>query len=277
MTRGTTRKRASLLTSLIAVPLGCLVGVPFYYILVNCFKTQGEMAADPFGLPHSWSFQNFAEVFRTQPVVEAFFNTVYVTAVSVVLMLLIGSMAAFAMIYRRSGLHTVVGAVLMVCFVIPYQATIIPLYQMLVDANLYDNLNGLIAIYSAGSVFCYFVIVGYMRKLPTEILEAARIDGAGPLRIYRSVALPLIRPVLVTVGVFQVMWVWNDYVSPTILISSPNHSTLVLLAYQAVSQFTTNWPSFLAVTVIVLIPMVVFFIAMQKYIVEGLFTGGVKG
>jgi len=272
-----TRKRASILTSLIAVPLGCLVGVPFYYIVVNCFKTQGEMAAAPFGLPRHWTFQNFTDVFRTQPVVEAFFNTVYVTAVSVALMLIAGSMAAFAMIYRKSKLHTVIAAVLLACYVVPYQVTIIPLYQMLVNANLYDSLNGLIAIYLAGSVFCYFVIAGYMRKLPTEVLEAARIDGAGPFRIYRSVALPLIRPVLATVGVFQVMWVWNDYVSPTILISSPNHDTLVLLAYQAISQFTTNWPSFLAVTVIVLIPMVVFFVAMQKYIVAGLFTGSVKG
>jgi raffinose/stachyose/melibiose transport system permease protein len=110
-----------------------------------------------------------------------------------------------------------------------------------------------------------------------EILEAARIDGAGPFRIYWNMVVPLIRPVLITVGVFQVMWVWNDYISPTIFLSSPSHYTLVLLAEQAVAQFTTNWPDFMAVTVIVLIPMLVFFVTMQRYIVDGLVSGSVKG
>jgi raffinose/stachyose/melibiose transport system permease protein len=272
-----TRRSASILTSAVMLLLSCVVGLPFYYILVNTFKTQGEMDASPFGLPHSWNWSNYAQAFDTQPVVRAFFNTVYVTGLSVVLMLLIGSMAAFAMIYRTSKLHKVFSAVLLASFLVPYQTTIIPLYQMLVNANLVDSLNGLVVIYLSGSVFCYFVIVGYMRTLPMEVLEAARIDGAGPLRIYWSIVLPLVRPVLITVGVFQTMWVWNDYISPTILISSPDKSTLVLLASQAVGQFTTDWPAFMTVTVIVLIPMLVFFLTLQKHIVEGLVAGSVKG
>lgn len=273
----TRRRTISVAVSLVMIPLSFLVALPFYYIVVNTFKTQGEMEADPFGLPHSWSLHNYSQAFDTQPVVRAFFNTVYVTGVSVALMLLVGSMAAFAMIYRRSRIHTVIGVVLLAVFLVPYQTTIIPLYQMLVGAGLDDSLNGLVVIYLAGAVFCYFVIIAYMRTLPLEIIEAARIDGAGPLRIYRSVVLPLIRPVLTTVGVFQTMWVWNDFISPTILISSPGKSTLVLLASQAVGQFTTDWPAFMTITVIVLIPMVIFFLTLQKYIVEGLVSGSVKG
>ncbi|MEU4226945.1 ABC transporter permease subunit [Nonomuraea sp. NPDC026600] len=104
-----------------------------------------------------------------------------------------------------------------------------------------------------------------------------RIDGAGPLRIYFRIVLPLIQPVLITVGVFQVVWVWNDYISPTIFLSSPEKTTIVLLASQAVSQFTVNWPSFMAVAVIALLPMLIFFVAMQKYIVQGLTNGSIKG
>lgn len=272
-----TRRRARWVTTAIMVPLACLVGVPFYYIVVNTFKTQGQMAANPFGLPTSPTFQNYVEVFEGTNVLRAFANTAYVTAGAVVLQLLIGSMAAFAMIYRRSRLSAIFGGLLLLSFLVPFQTTIIPLYQMIVQAQLVDSLTGLIVVYLGGAVFAYFLIIGYLRTVPGEIFEAARIDGAGPFRMYWKIALPLIRPVLITVGVFQVMSVWNDYVSPTIFLSSPEKSTLVLLAYQSVAQFTVNWPAFMAVSVVVLIPMVVFFVTMQRYIVDGLVAGSVKG
>jgi raffinose/stachyose/melibiose transport system permease protein len=116
-----------------------------------------------------------------------------------------------------------------------------------------------------------------MRTIPAELLEAARIDGAGPFRIYRTIVLPLIRPILVTVGVFQTMWVWNDFITPNVFISSEDKQTLVLQVYSAVGQFTTDWPLFMTLTVIVLIPMVVFFVFMQRHIVSGLVSGSVKG
>lgn len=273
----TRRRLASVITSLVMIPLACLVGLPFYYVLVNTFKTQTEMSINPLGLPTEFTLQNYADIFTKSPVLLAFANTVYVTGVSVALMVIIGSMAAFAMIYRRGRLTTIFGGILLFAFLVPYQTTIIPLYKMVVGAGGVDTLEGLIAIYLAGAVFCYFIIVGYMRSVPFEIIEAARIDGASPIRIYWTIVMPLIRPVLITVSVFQVMWVWNDYVSPIIFLSSPEKSTLVLLASRAVSEFSVNWPAFMSVTVIVLIPMVIFFVTMQKYIVDGLVGGSVKG
>lgn len=276
-----THRTATILTrtvgSVVLIVLACVVGLPFAYIVVNTFKSQPQMELDPLGLPSHWTLSNYVSAFTTSNIGQAFLNTVYVTATSVVLMLIIGSTAAFSLVYRGGRFSTIISGVLLAAFLVPYQSTIIPLYQLFVGAGLADNLQGLIAIYLAGSVFCYFIIVGYMRSVPMEILEAARIDGAGPLRLYGSIVLPLIRPVLITVGVFQVMWVWNDYISPTIFLSSPSNSTLVLLAEQAVAQFTTNWPAFMTVTVIVLVPMLVFFIFMQRYIVDGLVSGSVKG
>ncbi|HKT56349.1 MAG TPA: carbohydrate ABC transporter permease [Microbacterium sp.] len=277
MSRSTARILTRSVGSIVLVLMACLVGLPFAYIIINTFKTQPEMQKNPLGLPTSWTLHNYVDVFVQSNVGQAFLNTVYVTAVSVVLMLLIGSMAAFSLVYRGGRLSTLIGGVLLAAFLVPFQSTIIPLYLLIVNVGLADNLQGLIAIYLGGSVFCYFIIVGYMRTVPREILEAARIDGAGPWRLYFSIVLPLIRPVLITVGVFQVMWVWNDYISPTIFLSSPSNNTLVLLAEQAVAQFTTNWPAFMTVTVIVLIPMLIFFIFMQKYIVDGLVSGSVKG
>lgn len=266
-----------IILSIIMVPLACLVALPFYYILVNTLKTQQQTAANPLALPTDLNFENYIHVFATMPIALSFLNTVYVTVVSIALMLLIGSMAAFGVLTGKGRFATVIGVVLVVAFLIPGQATLIPLYHILAGLELVDSLNGLIIMYSCGAIFCYFLIIGYMRSLPGELFEAARIDGAGPFRVYWSVALPLIRPILVTVGVFQTMWVWNDFITPNVFINSPNKQTLVLQVYTAMGQFTTDWPAFMTLSVIVLVPMVVFFLLAQRHIVSGLVNGSVKG
>lgn len=265
------------LLSILLVPLGCLVALPFYYIVVNTLKTQAETASSPLALPSSLYLDNYIDVCQRIPVLQSFANTLYVTVLSIAVMLLVGSMAAYGVLLGKGRLATIVGVVLVIAFVVPGQATLIPLYRMLAGLELVDTLNGLVIMYACGSIFCYFLIIGYMRSLPTELFEAARIDGAGSFRIYWSIALPLIRPILVTVGVFQTMWVWNDFITPNVFINSPEKQTLVLQVYTAVGQFTTNWPVFMTLTVIVLIPMVVFFLFAQRQIVSGLVNGGVKG
>jgi raffinose/stachyose/melibiose transport system permease protein len=271
------RQNKGILASAIMIPIACIVAVPFYYVLVNTLKTQPESTSSPLGLPFHPYFGNYLHVFQTIPVVQSFLNTLYVTVVSIALMLLIGSMAAFGVLIGKGRLATLVGIALVIAFVVPGQSTLIPLYRMLAGVQLVDSLNGLIIMYACGSIFCYFLIIGYMRSLPTELFEAAKIDGAGAFRVYWNVALPLIRPILVTVGVFQTMWVWNDFITPNVFINSPEKQTLVLQVYTAVGQFTTDWPAFMTLSVIVLIPMVVFFIFAQRQIVSGLVGGAVKG
>lgn len=267
----------NLLTSVVMIPVACLMALPFYYIVVNTFKSQQETTASPLGLPRHLRLDNYRNVFDNLPIVHTFLNTLYVTSVSILVMLLVGSMAAFGMLIGRGRANKVFAGFLLLAFLVPGQATLIPIYQMFVKAHLVDSLNGLIAIYSCGSIFCYFLILGYMKTIPAEMLEAARIDGAGPWRIFRSLVLPLIRPILVTVGVFQTMWVWNDFITPNVFISSPEKQTLVLQVYTAVGAFTTDWPAFMTLSVIVLIPMVLFFVFMQRHIVSGLMSGAVKG
>jgi len=266
-----------ILLSIAMIPIACLMAVPFYYIVVNTFKTQVETTNSPLALPTSLNLANYVNVFQTLPIVQSFFNTLYVTAISIALMLVIGSMAAFGVLIGKGRFTTVVGVILVIAFLVPGQATLIPLYHMLVGVGLVDSLNGLVVMYACGAIFCYFLIIGYMKTVPSELFEAARIDGASAFRIYWSVALPLIRPILVTVGVFQTMWVWNDFITPNVFISSPEKQTLVLQVYSAIGQFTTDWPSFMTLSVIVLIPMVIFFIFMQRHIVSGLVSGSVKG
>jgi raffinose/stachyose/melibiose transport system permease protein len=271
-----TERRRPLL-SVAMIGLACLVGLPLYYIVVNTFKTQAEMVASPLAPPSSLFLGNYAEVFAQVPLAQSFGNTLYVTVGAVLVQLAVGAMAAYGMIMRATVFNRVFGLILLLGFIVPGQSTLIPLYRTLVDLQLVDSLNGLIFMYSGGAIFCYFLIQGYLRTLPYEIIEAAKIDGAGVWQIFWRIVLPLITPILVTVGVFQTMWVWNDFILPNVFISSPEKQTIVLQVYHAVGEFTTDWPAFMTLSVIALVPMVIFFVFTQRHIVSGLLAGSVKG
>ncbi|MGM7666012.1 carbohydrate ABC transporter permease [Microbacterium sp. A93] len=269
------RLRSAVL-SIVMIPIACVVGIPYYYILINTFKTQQETAASPLGLPSGLNFENYRTAFETVPIAQSFANTVYVTLFSILLMLIVGSMAAFALVMRKSRFNKLFGFLLLIAFTVPFQTILIPIYLSIAKLGLVDSLNGLIVVYSGGSIFCYFLIQGYMRTVPHEIIEAARIDGAGTFAIFWRIMLPLIRPILVTVAVFQVMWVWNDFLTPQVFLTSSKNNTLVLEVYSAVGEFSVNWPLFLTISAIALIPMVIFFVFMQKHIISGLVSGAVK-
>jgi len=271
------KERTSPLTAVIIIPVALIVALPLYYIVVNTFKTQAEMSSSPFALPTQLFLDNYATVFGTVPLVQSFANTLFVTVMSLLLMLIVGSLAAYGMIIADTRFVRWFGAALVLGFIIPSQSTLIPLYRLLVRIGLIDTLTGLVFLYSAGSIFCYFLILGYMKSVPYELIEAARIDGANAFAIYWRIVLPLIRPILVTVAVFQTMWIWNDFITPNVFLVSPEKSTLVLQVYKSVGEFTTDWPSFMTLSVLALLPMVVFFVFTQRHIVSGLLAGGVKG
>ncbi|AFU70815.1 carbohydrate ABC transporter permease [Bifidobacterium asteroides] len=270
-------RRRSVVRSVVVLIIALICAVPLWYILINTFKTVPDMATNPLGLPKQWTLRNYTRAFATVPIVRSLVNTLIVTFFGVLFQVLIGALAAYGMIMRKSIFTSVIGVILMIAFVIPAQSTLIPLYRMESSVGLVNTLLGLIVMYLGGAVFCYFLIVGYMQSLPFELIEAARIDGAGPLRIFWSIVLPLIRPILTTVVVFQTMSTWNDFMTANVFISSSNLRTIVLQVYNAVGQFTTDWPSFMTITVLALIPVFIFFIFCQKWIVSGLVAGAVKG
>lgn len=267
----------SVITSIVMIVIALVFAVPLWYIIINTFKTIPDMSSNPLGLPKEWTFHNYVNAFKTVPILRSLWNTLIVTFFGVLLQVVIGALAAYGMVLRKSMFTSIVGAVLMIAFVVPAQTTLIPLYRMEAQTGLVNTLLGLIIIYLGGAVFCYFLIVGYMRSLPFELIEAARIDGAGPLRIFRSIVMPLIRPILTTVVVFQTMGTWNDFMNANVFLSSSNLRTIVLQVYNAVGQFSTDWPSFMTITVLSLLPVFVFFIFCQKWIVSGLVAGSVKG
>ncbi|KFI77142.1 carbohydrate ABC transporter permease [Bifidobacterium mongoliense] len=263
--------------TVIVLALALLCALPLWYVLINSFKSSIDMITNPMGLPKHWVFSNFGDAFSDGTMLRSFANTIILTVAGVFLQVLIGSMAAFGIVYKRSTFTKIVGGVLMVAFSIPLQATLLPQFKMAAAVGLVNSLLGLVVLYTGSSVFCYFLIVGYMSSLPSELFEAAKIDGAGAGRIYVRIVLPLIKPILTTVVVFQTMSTWNDFLLPSVFLSSTDKQTVVLQVYNAVQKFSTNWPLFMTITVITLIPVFIFFFFCQKWIVSGLVAGSVKG
>lgn len=257
--------------------IALICAVPLYYVVISSFKTPIDMIKHPLQLPTQWLWNNYIDAFADGTIIQAFINTIIVTAVAVILQVLIGSLAAYGVVQKKSLFTMIIGSILMITFAIPVQATLLPLYRMESSIGLTDTLTGLVALYMGSCVFCYFLIVGYMKALPQELFEAAKIDGAGPFRIYWTIVLPLIRPIIIAVVVFQTMGTWNDFLLPSVFLSSTDKQTVVLQVYNAVQQFTTNWPLFMATTVLALIPVFIFFCFCQKWIVSGLLAGSVKG
>lgn len=262
---------------LVMLPVGIIMFFPFYLILINTFKTEQDTVSRPMGLPREWVFDNYIQVFEQTPLLRSFSNSLVLTVCSVLLMVLIGAMAAYPVVFNPNRLNRFLMLYLLAGFMIPFQTTLIPLFQLMTKLQLVNKLYGLILLYLGGSVFVFFLIMGYMRTIPKDLSEAAIIDGCSIWGIFWRIILPLLKPITVTCIIFQSMWIWNDFLAPMLFLSSRSKSTLVLEIYKAKGEFTVNWPMFMTMTVITLVPIFIFFLLMQKQIVKGIASGAIKG
>lgn len=269
--------KRSWLLDILMLPAGVVAFFPFYLIIINTFKTMQDTARNPIGLPAQWIFTNYVEVFEQTAVIRSFLNTLNITFFSVVLIVLIGAMGAYPVVFNVNRLTRVIMLYLLAGFMIPFQATLIPLFQLMSNLNFINKHYGLIILYTSGAVFVFFLMMGYMRTIPRELSEAAVIDGCSVWGIFWRIIFPLLKPITMTSIIFETMWIWNDFLAPMLFLNSASKSTLVLQIYKAKGEFTVQWPMFMTLTVITLIPIFIFFLFMQKHIVKGIATGAVKG
>ncbi|MDQ0222413.1 carbohydrate ABC transporter permease [Streptococcus moroccensis] len=271
------KNKKNYLLSIIMIFVAVLFLIPFYYILVSTFKTQQQMTQNPLSFPMEPYFGNYERVLETTPILQSFLNTLFVTVGGVTLTVLLGAMAAFPIVFNSNKTNNIIRIFLLGGFMVPAQASIIPLYLLMSRVNMIDSLTGLIILTLPGSIFCSFMIQGYMKSIPIDLFESAYLDGASVWQVFWKIVFPLLQPILITTATFQTMWIWNDFMTPNIFINSESKKTLVLQVYSAISEFTVDWPAFMTLSVMVIIPMVFFFIFAQKYLVKGLTSGAVKG
>jgi raffinose/stachyose/melibiose transport system permease protein len=266
---------------LLWVPAICwlfVAGLPFWFMLQSGFKSQFELLSAPFwALPDRWSLENF-RIVLAGGFPRSLVNSLFVVSVSVTLILAVASMAAYAFSRLRFRFNRLLFGLIVAGLAIPVHVTLIPVYLLTTRMGLYDTLWALVGPYVAFNLpMAVFVLTEFMRDIPAELEEAARMDGAGPVSVFVKVILPLSRPGLVTVGIYSAVALWNEFVFAYVLTSSPGRRTLPLAIWDYQGQYAANIPLIMAVLSLSALPLILIYVVAQERVTSGMMAGAIKG
>ncbi|HMH57723.1 MAG TPA: carbohydrate ABC transporter permease [Galbitalea sp.] len=251
---------------------------PILLVLITSFRSFNDIALNGISsLPHSFTFATFTQAWRLGGFAQALTNSMIVTIPTVFLSLLLAAAAAFALSRYRLPFRRTILLIMLAGNLLPVQTILIPVARITQDLGIFDTLGALIAVQTAfGLGFYTFVLYGFMRSIPTELQDAASIDGASPVRIFLQVILPLTRPALGALGALAFTWIFNDLLWSITLIqtSSKLPTTAAVLSLQG--EYVSSWSVVAAGTVIAAIPSAIVFFIFQKSFVGGLALGSVK-
>lgn len=256
----------------------CLFGFPLVVTFLMSFKSQSEyMSGNFWGLPSQLYFGNYTKVFASH-FLTYFRNSLVVSGLSVLLILLIASMASYAFAKLHFRLSGPLFLLFLAGMMIPVHTTIIPIYELTRKLHLTDTLPGLIGPYiSFGLPIAIYITTSFFKDIPQSIHESAMIDGAGKLRIYRSIMMPLSVPALSTVGIFTFLTSWNEFIYALTLISSNENKTLPLGIREFYGTESVNIPGVLTAILVGSLPIILLYLLAQEKVISGLSAGAVKG
>lgn len=264
--------------SIAALAVGIVFVSPLYLVFVNSVKTVREIYLSPLGLPVEISWNNFGRVMEKIDFGQALKNSLFFVVFGVAGLLVICSMAAYRLARRRTRVNKFVYLLLVSSILVPFQTVMIPLIKIIASIGLYNTRIGvLLAYYGYGIPFAVFLFYGFLSSIPREIEEAALIDGGSLFQVYRCIILPLLKPICVTVAVLDVLWIYNDFLLPFVLISDNELRTLPLVMYTFFTAYERPWDLAMASLTMVLTPAIIMFVILQKQITGGIVSGAVKG
>ena len=252
--------------------------VPFWFMVLTGFKHSMELMTRPvWAFPDSPTVANFVNVLNNR-----FFrflaNSSIVVSVSILLVVLISSMAAYVFARIRFRLNQPLFALIIAGLIVPIHVTLIPIYLLTTRIGIYDTLYALIGPYVAFSLpVSIFILTQFMRQIPYELEDAARIDGCGPMGSFFRIILPLSRSGLVTIAIFNAVSLWNEFVFAFVLTSSPSTRTLPLAIWDFQGQYASDIPQIMAVLLLSALPLIIAYIIFQEQLVKGIMAGAIKG
>lgn len=250
---------------------------PLFVMVASSFKTNAEIFSSPLSLPTHFSSANLEKVWTETNFVRYLANSVGITAASVALILLFSTLAGYAIARYRFRLSSLVLMFFLSGMTVPLKLAIIPLFIQLDTLGLVDSYLGLVLVYVAmGIPSAVFIMTGFLRTLPRELEESARMDGANELRIMWSIMLPLARPALVIVAIQNAVPIWNDFFFPLVLITSDNLKTLPQGLTVFVGEFTTDWGVLFTGLTLAALPITLLYIVLSKQFISGITQGAVK-
>ena len=262
----------------------CLVWVmPIFEVVINSFKENTFVNLEPFALPNSESFVGFANyvkgmTFGNYPFLKSVAYSLLITVVSVALILLFCSMSAWYIGRVQSRAANIFYYLCLFSMIVPFQMVMFTLTFTADRLKLNSPYTIPIVYLGFGAGLAIFMFVGFVKGLPLEIEEAAAIDGCGPLRTFFSVVLPMLKPTMISVGILELMWVWNDYLLPYLVLDRTKYMTIPIhVQYLKGSYGTVDLGATMAVIMLSIIPIIVVYLCCQKHIIKGVAAGAVKG
>jgi raffinose/stachyose/melibiose transport system permease protein len=247
-------------------------------MVINSFKDRLSIYKNPFWLPKTWNFSNYVNVLKEGDFLAYFKNSVVVVILSIFFVLVFGSLVAYAFANWKSRLSNILYFFFIAGMMLPIRIASIKLLEMVRDLKLINTIWSLIPIYVAmGLPIAVFILTEYMRQIPKELMEAAYMDGADRLSILIRIIVPLVRPALATVAIYNLVPYWNDLWFPLIFISDEHSKTLLLGVTRLFGQFQTDWSMVLAVLTLSALPVIILYTIMSRQFIKGLTAGATKG
>lgn len=277
------KKTRSVIANIILILL-CIVWLfPVYIIVVNAFKNRAELYENILAFPKSFSFKYYAEAMDKMEIVNALKNSLIVTIVSIAIIIVLASMCAWMLARKDNKLSKVIFSVFVATMLIPFQTLMMPLMQVLgfgrdtLHLPVVNTLGGLIFCYIGfGASMSVFLFHGFVKSIPVALEEAATIDGCTKFGVFWRIVFPMLKPVTMTVIILDVIWIWNDYLLPSLVLSSKANRTIPLSTANFFGQFTIQWNLAMAGLTLTIIPVIIFYLCAQKYIIKGVAAGAVK-
>lgn len=268
----------------IGVIVLCLLYLfPIYIILVNSFKDRQELYDNILALPSKLSFEFYGKAMEKMNFLRAFANSLIVTLVSILFIVVLASMTAWMLVRVNNLLSKILFSVFVSTMLIPFQTLMMPLMQELgwirdtLHISMMDKLGGLIFMnIGFGASMAVFLYHGFIKSIPISLEEAATIDGCSKLGVFWKIVFPMLKPTTMTVVILDVIWIWNDYLLPSLVLSSKANRTIPLSTFSFFGQFTIQWNMAMAGLMLTIIPVILFYLCAQKYIIKGVAAGAVK-
>lgn len=254
---------------------------PILLVIMNSFKAKNYLGTEPFAFPNAQSFvgfDNYIEGAQKIGFFPAFLTSVFITVFAVLLIVLCTSMCAWFIVRVKKWYSKLLYLLCAFSMIVPFQMVMYPMSQIAAQLHL-NNMVGIIFVYLGfGAGLAVFMFVGFVKSVPLEIEEAAMIDGCGALRTYFLVVFPILKPTAITVAILDAMWIWNDYLLPYLLLNATDTKTLPMaIQYLRGGYGSIDMANMMAMIVLSIIPIVVFYLICQKYIIKGIVAGAVKG
>lgn len=263
----------------------CLVFLfPIYLIITNSFKSRAEMYENMVALPKNFSFKYYGSALSKINISISVRNSLILTVVSIGILVVLCSMTAWMLVRAGNKVSKLIFGTLVATMLIPFQTIMMPLMQEMnfigntTGIKMTDNIPGLIFMYVGfGAGMGVFLYHGFITSIPVSLEEAATIDGCNTWGVFWKIVFPMLKPVTMTVIILDVIWIWNDYLLPSLTLKSKANRTIPISTAKFFGQYTISWNEAMAALVVTIVPVAIFYFCCQKYIIKGVAAGAVKG